>query len=316
MLKNFVRALLGSTIAVALALSLAGLPQHQEITKVQPRHSALPEVQEPVIDWAKYTGASCLVTKEDFGFRTCPRGARNGYWDVAFIGDSHMRQYFAVLDYLALKYKWRVTFISKSACPVGNHSILPDHISASCRDWNARLEKYLAKRKAFDFVINSNSAFVSHGSSRVGEAYRSTVLSEVRRGASWFVISDNPKPRVDFMDCLSQFGYSNPAACALPYSRSMTPIDIMPIALQGIPNTYSIDLRTKFCPHNICLPLINGRIVYRDKSHISALFARTLVGYLDAAIPRKFKGLPDNLALRLMRASLGEAIKLPGISVH
>jgi hypothetical protein len=299
--KNITRALLGSTIVVALALGVAGLPQHQELPKARTHQTALPEVQEPVIDWSKFTGASCLVTKDNFGFRTCPRGTSTGYWDVAFIGDSHMRQYFAVLDYLALKYKWRVTFISKSACPVGNHAILPDHISASCRDWNARLENYLNNRKAFDFVINSNSAFVSHGSPRVGEAYRSTVLSEVKRGASWFVISDNPKPRLDFIDCLSQFGAANVQHCSLPYSRSMKPIDIMPIAIQGIPNTYSIDLRTKFCPHNICPPLINGRIVYRDKSHISALFARTLVGYIDAAIPAKFKGLPDNLVLRLMR---------------
>lgn len=301
MIKNIARALLGSTIAVALALGVAGLPQRKVEPKVPAHEVVLPEVQEPAIDWSKFTGASCLVTKDNFGFKTCPRGTSTGYWDVAFIGDSHMRQYFAVLDFLALKYKWRVTFISKSACPVGNHTILPDHISASCRDWNARLGNYLAQRKAFDFIINSNSAFVSHGSPKVGEAYRNIVLSQVNRGAKWFVISDNPKPRRDFVDCLSQFGAANVDKCSLPYSRSMVPIDIMPIAIEGIPGTYSIDLRTKFCPNDICPPLINGRVVYRDKSHISALFARTLVGYIDAAIPAKFKGLPDNLVLRLMR---------------
>jgi hypothetical protein len=298
-MKPLFRVLLSSTLLVALSLGVGGNPQ-QVPTAPKPHSSALAQVHEPAIDWTKLTGANCLVTKTDFGFTACPRGSRDGYWDVAFIGDSHMRQYFAVLDYLALKYKWRVTFISKSACPVGNHEKLPKHISASCRDWNHRLEKYLNHRKAFDLVINSNSAFVSHGSPEVGAAYRETVLSEVSRGASWFVISDNPKPRRDFVDCISHFGSASGKECALTYRQSMVPVDIMPSAIKGIADTYSIDLRSKFCPHNICSPVIGGTVVYRDTSHISALFARTLIGYIDAAIPGKFKDLPDNLVLRLM----------------
>lgn len=304
-MKKLSRLALGAAISLALLFGLAGTGNHQPHLPKNHATKALPEIIEPSIDWAKFTGASCLVTKENFGFKTCARGSSAGYWDVAFIGDSHMRQYFAVLDFLALKYKWRVEFISKSACPVANHVLMPKHISASCRDWNARLENYLAGRKHFDLIINSNSAFVSHGSAAVAAGYRKTVMSQVNRGSSWFVISDNPKPRRDFVDCILENGGNSAKVCSLPYSKAMVPPDVLPGAITDIPNTAQIDLRTKFCPNDICSPVIKGTVVYRDKSHISALFARTLVGYIDAAIPKKFKGLPDNLVLRLLRPGLG-----------
>jgi hypothetical protein len=299
--KRIARVGLSAALLVALGLGISGSPQVIVEHSASKASKQLPEIQQPAIDWTKFTGASCLVTKENFGFKTCNRGSSAGYWDVAFIGDSHMRQYFAVLDYLALKYKWRVTFISKSACPVADHELMPKHISASCRDWNARLENYLTHRKPFDFIINSNSAFVSHASAAVGAGYRKTVLSQVKRGSRWFVISDNPKPRRDFVDCILVNGGESEKKCSLPYDKSMVPVDVLPGAIEGIPGTYSIDLRSKFCPNNICPAVINGVVVYRDKSHITALFARTLVGYIDAAIPAKMKGLPDNLALQLLR---------------
>ena len=263
--------------------------------------STLPHIAEGRIDWNKTESGNCLVAKDAFGFTACPRGVQNGFWNVALIGDSHMRQYFADLDFLARKYNWRLTYISKSACPVGTQAMLPSHLSASCRDWNGHLESYLAAHPAFNLIINSNSAFVSHASPEVAAAYRSIVKSQLRRGTAWFAIWDNPKPRKDFLSCIAIQGDMARKRCSLSYEQSMRPLDVLPAAIQGFSNVTTLDLRSKFCPADLCSPIINGIVVYRDKSHISNAFSRTLVGYLDAAIPQRFRRDPQYPILNLGR---------------
>lgn len=263
--------------------------------------SGLAQTKEGRINWNKTENGNCLVAKDKFGFTACPRGDLNGYWNVALIGDSHMRQYFADLDFLAHKYHWRLTYISKSACPVGNQSMLPKHISASCRDWNGHLEKYLTANAPFNLVINSNSAFVSHGSPQVAGAYEATVKSQLKRGTAWFAIWDNPKPRPDFMACIAAQADMARKRCSLSYHQSMRPIDALPAAISSYKNVTTLNMRSIFCPDDLCAPIMHNIIVYRDKSHVASAFAKTLVGYIDAAIPQRFRREPAYPILQLQR---------------
>ena len=244
------------------------------------------------IDWSVVESGNCLIKKSAWGFRACPKGDTNGYWKVGLIGDSHMRQYFAPLDVLAKRYHWQITYISKSACTVGDWQQFPrDLASPSCWDWNHKLADYFASHPAFDLVINSNSAFVSFGSQAMADAYRSTVESQVTRGTQWLVISDNPKPAADFQACIAKNGSKAQKACALPYQKAMVPADVLPDAVKSIPNVTVADFKSRFCP-NLCPAVIKGVQVYRDYSHISSSFAKRLLPNLDDVIPEKFKNPP------------------------
>jgi hypothetical protein len=293
-LRKSLVALIGATLAAVL--SAAGVqPAEANLATTAPiplSSGTSGESDWSSVDWSSVESGNCLIVKDRFGFRACDRGDAKGYWRVAFVGDSHMRQYFAPLDILAHKYHWQVKYISKSACTVANHLQFPEDLgSDSCRDWNRQLEEYFAKNKPFDLIVNSNSAFVSQNDPRMALAFRTTVQSQTNRGTQWLLISDNPKPTPDFQACIKANGAKAAQVCQIPYSKAMVPADILPKAVGSHPGVHVADFRKEFCPNN-CPAVIKGVTVYRDFSHISSSFAKTLLPDLDASIPAVFKHKP------------------------
>ena len=49
---------------------------------------------------------------------------------------------------------------------------------------------------------------------------------------------------------------------------------------------HTVDLTDLMCDASLCYPVIGGALVFRDQSHMTPTFARTLGPYLDHAIPR------------------------------
>jgi hypothetical protein len=245
------------------------------------------------VDWSIVENGNCLVVKDGWGFKACTKGDTSGPWNVAFIGDSHMRQYFTPLDVLAFRYHWKVTYISKSACPVANHDLYPiqRYPDYSCRSWNRSLERYLKSKPPFDLVVNSNSAFDSHGNIEMARAFKNTVLSQTTRGTKWLVISDNPKPQPNFQKCIADNPAKAEHVCRIPYSKAMKPADVLPRAVHAIAGVTVADFRATYCPH-MCPAVINGITVYRDYSHISKEWSKQMLGKLDAAVPSEFKSAP------------------------
>jgi hypothetical protein len=65
-------------------------------------------------------------------------------------------------------------------------------------------------------------------------------------------------------------------------------------AVQGQPNVKLIDLFDAICPTPRCSPVIGGVLVYRQSSHITATYIRTLTPRLAEALTRA--GLPARFA--------------------
>ena len=245
------------------------------------------------VDWSKVESGECLVAKNVWGFKACLKGDKNGYWNVGFIGDSHMRQYFPPLDILAQRYHWKVTYISKSACTVGDWATNPiGKRRPSCGSWNRHLQKYLRTHPAFDLIVNSNSSLVSHGNKSQAKAYRTLVQSQLNRGTSWLVIKDNPKPKADFLQCIAAAKAKAQSLCTRSLTEALDPPDILPAAISDLPRVHVADFQRYICPKDICPAVIHGVQVYRDFSHLSKNFSQMLFRHVDMAIPDVFKHKP------------------------
>jgi hypothetical protein len=232
----------------------------------------------------------CVVSTKVDNFAHCQTDS-SGRFSVAIIGDSHARSWFEPMRLLAQKYSWKLTVISKSACPILDPEKFPKHLpSETCKSWNQQLQSYLATNPKFDLVVTASSSLVTHGYQSFATSFRAAVPSITGSGARLLVIRDNPKPASGFQRCIRENPRTAGAACARPRHEALTPKDPMPTAVRDMTNVKIADFTNSFCGPKLCQPVIGGIVVYKDHSHMSKAFARHLTPVLDAAIPAKFKG--------------------------
>ena len=232
----------------------------------------------------------CKTDRDKTEFISCVQANPNGKFNVALIGDSHTRQYYLPVLDLANKFGWKLTLISKSACPIIDPAKYPAHLThPSCKVWNGKLEKYLTDNPPFDLIINSSSSLVTYGRAEVGAAYASEIAKIAARGTKIVVIHDNPKPGPDFVTCIERNGLKSGEACKIPFEKAMRPADPMPAAVQDIAGVTIADFTNIFCNATTCPPVIGNIIVYRDNSHITTTWSKHLEPQLEAAIPEEFK---------------------------
>ena len=222
----------------------------------------------------------------------CTSGRPNATLRVAFMGDSHTRQYFPALFNLADKYNWQVTIISKSGCPIQGVSPFPaasDH--RFCKEWNKSREKYLASVKPFDLIINSNSAFLTRGRSDIAAAFKHAIQLQLDRGSKVVTIFDNPKPSANILKCYKTAGDNANSQCSVTRKKAFATKDTLPLAIKDLEGVTVLDFSNSYCgvsksAPNDCPPIIKGVKVYRDHSHITSTFAGTLQGRIAAGLPR------------------------------
>ena len=232
--------------------------------------------------------ASCKVSKTSASFTYCISGVKKSKTRVAVLGDSHTRQYWSVLQEMAVRHNWQLTLITKSACPVQDAETYAANTShPSCKIWNTKLAAFFEKTKPFDLIINSNASYYTSGSSAISASYRNLVAKQVARGQDWVLIKDNPKPMKDIAACLVAARGNAPEACAVSRSEALSPADDLPSAIEGLPRTLVIDLTDAFCT-DICKPVIDGKLQYRDFSHISWRASQRVAPVIENAISSKF----------------------------
>jgi hypothetical protein len=267
--------------AIALALSI-GL-----IFSVGQPSSAVPAE----VNLKTYVFKDCRTGTNVNAFEVCTSGRPNAKLRVAFMGDSHTRQYFPALFNLADKYNWLVTVISKSGCPtIGTNPFPKVADQRFCKEWNLSREAYLASVKPFDLIINSNSSFLTRGVPVIAAAFKQTIQLQLARGTKVVTIFDNPKPRPDILKCYQNSGDNSASQCAVSKKLAFASKDSLPKAIAGLPGVKILDFTSSYCgvnqsAPNECPTIIKGVKVYRDSSHITAAFASTLQGKIAAELP-------------------------------
>jgi peptidoglycan/LPS O-acetylase OafA/YrhL len=231
---------------------------------------------------------SCSVGKAEDAFRVCAFGDLHGTIQVAMLGDSHMRQYFAPLEVMAQNHHWRLTLISKSACPPLSSSMIPANVAdKTCVTWQQGLDGYLKSHKPFDLIIESSSSLVSAKLEHVQKSFAALVSSQLKRGSKWLVIRDNPKPRSTFLACIEAHQHAVAKFCSVSRGFGLEPFDRLSLAVQGLPGVTIADFTKVYCQLN-CSPVIGNIIVYRDHSHLTNTFAITLRPEFEAVVPKEF----------------------------
>jgi len=305
---------LGCTaIAVGSGLMLADLqpvlqtaPQARVSGAAALAHQATPQKRADAVrpnplrardDRSRAFYDGCLVGIDGTNSNRCLYGAADGKRTLILFGDSHAMQYFAPLEELARKHHWRLIALTKAECTPGEvpiRSMVAAREYSQCRAWREdSLQRIEAASDRAMVVMSGDTAYTPYdagGNELSGAAaaaameagYAETLARIGRAGLRAAVIRDTPVSTSDVPSCVSK-DLQNLDSCAFERDRDPDK-EFDARAAAAAPNAHLIDLTAELCPAGLCRAVIGNALVYRDKSHLTATFARTLSPWIETGL--------------------------------
>jgi peptidoglycan/LPS O-acetylase OafA/YrhL len=243
---------------------------------------ATSEIITPAAINAAADWPSCPTSAVDSSeVKSCSIGPEDGT-RVALVGDSHAKQWIPAFQTVAAERNWRVTVYIHDACPFALGELVRQGAPyESCMAWNEAMQGVLANDSALAMVFTSNytdAAAVSgsRGVAGMAEAHAAAWKPLLDRGTPVVAIRDTPAPKIDVPECVSQ-NESNLLACAVPREQASDNRGLALVeATQRESRAALVDLNEYICPGASCAPVIGNVLVYRDLSHITATYAKSL----------------------------------------
>lgn len=237
-------------------------------------------------DRAVVYDSGCHQNPRDSDVRRCDFGPADAERTIALVGGSHSAHWLPALQELTEKNSWRIVSMTKSTC---RFSADRGGENASCHEWNDNVIAELATLRP-DAVFTTSTVGQSHPET-TPEGYLAQwrVLDDL--GIPVLAIRDTPWHDFDVPECVEAH---RPDARACGGERAAHGLDRPALveARADIPGSvYFLDLTDYVCEEDFCPAVVGNVLVYHDRHHLSATYARTLAPFLDSAI-HKATGWP------------------------
>jgi len=234
----------------------------------------------------------CQVSEASSDLKPCVYGNPDGKTRVALVGDSKIGQWLPAFQELARSNDWKIITQTKSACPLSAAPVTQNGaVYQSCADWNAKVLAALTGPDKPDYVITSQVRGIA--TKAPGTSGHAAGVDAMVAGmhASWkplidagvnvIVLGDTPQTGMNVYECVSE-NTDHLTRCtydrATGVRRSALPTQQAAIA--GMPEVKLVDMTKSICPTPTCAPVIGNVLVYRQGSHLTATYVRTLAPQL------------------------------------
>ena len=258
-----------------------------------------PTPQDARDDLPVLYGDGCHRTLPDTSTTGCVFGDTTSRTTVVLLGDSHAATWFPPLEQLAEQQHWRLVSLTKSGCPAPDiepyNSILKRGYS-ECVTWRQNaLARIARERPALVFATSINGYTLAVDDQPVeGRAAQDAqtqgwvrTLTALRAdGSAVVLLRDTPDMGRDVAGCVSA-NMDDLAQCAVPRRKAIVAGQSDELAqdrLGDVPGLHYLDLNDSVCPGTRCAAVIGNVLVYRDKDHLTATYARTLAPVLLQAL--------------------------------
>lgn len=254
----------------AALLSAATVPDG---VKLLPAPAHLLRDRSPVYD------SGCHQDMRSAEVTTCILGAGDADFTVAVIGSSHSVNWLPAIDVLGRRNGWRIVSMTKSAC--GMHSVRPE----ACNNWHDGVMAYL-RGSPPDLVFVGESTDQHAGDEMQGRVAER--LERITRlGIPVIAFRPTPRLRKPPADCLPD----RVDECDVPRSDALGH-NVFELAESRLANVYVVDMTDGICDASTCSAVVGNIVVFRDRHHLTATYARALAPYLE----QRIAGLGANLA--------------------
>lgn len=206
----------------------------------------------------------------------CAFGSDQPRATFAVIGDSHAGQLRSAFDHVARELDWRGYMLWRNSCSyVSVGRSLPEPEFSQCVEFKQQVPQWLAEHPEVTTVFivgltRDAGANPVQGSLDAWAALPPSVTRVV-------VVRDTPEQRSDVLACVEQAvqaGQPPGATCAVPRTQALPPDPAVEAAKQR--KVPVIDLTSHFCDDANCFPVIDGVLAYKDLTHVTPTFAKTL----------------------------------------
>ena len=231
-------------------------------------------------DVPTYYDDDCQVPPGDSEVDTsCVYGDKDGDKTIALLGDSKMGQWFPAVVAIAEAEGWRVELYLKSRC-----SFAYDGVEDDCAEFGKNTVQHFEEEDAPDMALVSQG-LASSDDLRTGTV--DAVKDVQEQGTDVVFLADSPRPGdEDVYTCVEE----NPddySACGFPAGedgREGRGTSLLETAAEETDSPL-IGLNEWICPPGReCAPVISDTLVYRQGSHVTASYIRTLTPMLYRAL--------------------------------
>ena len=272
------------------AMALGAVPSESALGWAQDSYDVLwPDPSAVSADTPSYVSKDCFTQPTEADLKPCDFGDLDSAVHVLAVGDSKLAQYYDALDFVGKANGWHLTMYAKGSCPFSAATRFRDgEVWKVCTEWNdALLAEILAV--APDAVITTqgaNTGILPQNGAAGAESREDGVAGLVEVWSALqsadvpvFALLDNPRAPTGYdpYTCLVD-NADNATACAFERVRGIensgAPAQVAAAAL--VEGATVVDLTDYLCPQQVCAPVIGNVIVYRDGTHITNTYAKSL----------------------------------------
>jgi hypothetical protein len=263
---------------LVFGISLTG----QVITSSQQSSAAN---QTQTLDQAKNDTADpnhrCMTDPASTQVKVCRFGVLDADYRVLLVGDSHAAMHLGAWQILAEQGRFEVDLAYKASCSFNLEKRNDSARGSSCQAWNIALQKQLAADKKYDLVVTSYFTTVkateiesaNHDDLAVA-GFKAAWAPLQARGTQVLVVRDGVNMSPSMRDCWQSAVY-DASNCSMPESQAFG-TDLAMRAASSPPGALTMDFSDLYCQNGICPAKIGKLYVYRDSSHISLAFSRSM----------------------------------------
>jgi peptidoglycan/LPS O-acetylase OafA/YrhL len=199
---------------------------------------------------------------------------------VVLVGDSHAQMLMPALETLVKQGKISVTAQLKGSCAWTRDPI--NHYNQaridSCQQWKAKLEPWLIKQApTTDLIITTGYAKFNGGSpAEQVKSMQAAWKPLARLGVPIVAVRDNPRHSESPLDCLERAREITPTTCASKEKDVLGNFDAFQKTAGTVKGSKLLDLTKYYCRDGICPAVIGGVTVYRDVTHMTVTYSKTL----------------------------------------
>jgi hypothetical protein len=217
-------------------------------------------------------------------------GDPEGTVTVALVGDSHAAHWFPAVERIAKARGWRLLIFTKASCVFVDMPIYSPILKrqyTECEAWRPLVVERLIEANPDLTIVSSDRWLPTEIKADADPTRQGKAMARLLRQipGAIAIIGDTPASQVDVPICLSQHA-ADISECSTSrlyaFGRQML---VRERAAAEAANATVVDLSDAICPGDPCHAVIGDTIVQRDDHHLTATFAASLAGALEAALP-------------------------------